>query len=134
MATKLKRDKKQESKDDIASDIIMAEVCATRTSRSLQTASEVGNVTDFQTSSLLLGERIDRQKLSEETEQALFNKPFCPRWVDSSTESRLQTGFDIYHERKMQHKITTTAQVNINSDDTRLVNGLLTTTLCSTEL
>lgn len=134
MASKLEQNKQQDHKDKGITSDIMSQVIITATSKSqksLQTASQVDDATDFQTPpSLLLGERIEQQGLSEETEQNLFNGTFCTRCVDNSSESR----FDIYQERNM-HKITD-AQVNLNmnDDDTRLVNGLLTTTLCSTEL
>ncbi|XP_078353276.1 uncharacterized protein LOC144638042 [Oculina patagonica] len=138
MATKLEQDKQQVHKDKVITSDIVSQVKITATSKSqkcLQTTSQVGNASLLLPPSLLLGERIEQQGLSQETEQNLFNETFCTLCVDNSSESR--TWFDIYQERNMQlhHKITA-AQFNLNmsSDDTRLVNGLLTTTLCSTEL
>lgn len=86
-----------------------------------------------------LGERIGQQRLAiqseAETEQGVFKGTFCTRCV-SSSESIEKTLFDVYREEKMKHRISC-AQfklVYLNNTDTRLVDGLLTTTLCSTEL
>lgn len=86
---------------------------------------------------LLLTERISQKRHSEETEQGLFKAGiFCTRCVDNSSESIEKTWFNVYQEELMKHKISC-AQfklIYLNNNGTRLVDGLLTTTLCSTEL
>lgn len=74
--------------------------------------------------------------LSEETEPALFNETFCSRCAKIRSNTQGKTRSDAYRQEKMHHKICSTdlKHVNLNNNDTRVVNGLLTTTLCSTEL
>lgn len=91
-----------------------------------------------------LEERADQQSLSspsEETSKDFYkNTSQSIRYEKpSSTESQLNwTWFDISESRQMKHSHTITTALNqlveLNKNDTRLVNGLLTTTLCSTEL
>ena len=88
------------------------------------------------------GERTDPHRLSlslsdlEETERDFFNETICSQCV----ESRAKSPGNTRHTRRqelMQHKrscSTDLRPINLKSDDTRLVDGLLTTTLCSTEL
>ncbi|KAJ7386364.1 hypothetical protein OS493_008486 [Desmophyllum pertusum] len=138
MATKEDQHKRKIGKDDgIHSDIILTR------DKSFQISKKCGATLkprrSIQHTCLHFGKRIDQHRLaliSEETEQDLFRGTQCIRGVDSSSESTLWV--DIYHEKQMHHykkiPVADFKLVNLNSDDTRLVNGLLTTTLCSTEL
>lgn len=114
--------------------IISSRVTTVTRSASLHTASK-SEVANSQNPCPTLGDRTDLQRLPEQTKQGLFNESVCTRCTGSSSESELNSWFDIYEEKQMQHKITN-AQVELNlpNDDTSLVDGLLTTTLCSTEL
>ena len=135
LAAKQERGKQQDRKhQSISTDIIMGQVSIKTTSKNLRMSPEVGGANDIQTPSLPFEDQINQRRFSEETQQDLIYRTFCTR-IDSGSEVRLQTWFDIHQERKMPHMITA-SQVNLhmNNDDTRLVNGLLTTTLCSTEL
>lgn len=90
---------------------------------------------------LPFGEKSDKHRwslsLSEETERDLLNEtPVCSRCVESRSKSPGNTRLDGHQQNLMQHKKSCTdfRPVNLNSEDTRLVDGLLTTTFCSTEL
>lgn len=135
MATEEEKSGQQVDKDE---GIVVSQIIITTGTKSLQTVSEMGGA-KIPNPCLPLGERIEQNiltLLSEETEQDLFRGTQCIRGVDSSSESTLWV--DIYHEKQMHHykkiPVADFKLVNLNSDDTRLVNGLLTTTLCSTEL
>ncbi|KAJ7386365.1 hypothetical protein OS493_008487 [Desmophyllum pertusum] len=132
MATEEEKSGQQVDKDE---GIVVSQIIITTGTKSLQTVSEMGGA-KIANPCLPLGERIEQNilsLLSEETEQDLFSGTFCTR-----SEATLKTWFDIYQEKQMHHyqKITVAEfkLVNDDNDDTRLVNGLLTTTLCSTEL
>ena len=135
MATKGAQNRQQDDKDQgICSGLIISQVITVTRSASLQTASKTEGA-NSQNPCPALRERTDHQRLQEETKQHLFNEAVSTRCTGSSSESKVNSWFDIYQGKQMQHKITN-AQVKLNlpNDDTRLVNGLLTTTLCSTEL
>ena len=89
---------------------------------------------------LPFGERTGQHGLSllltKETERDLFNETFCSRCVESRSKSTGNTSLDAHRQELMQHKKSCTdfRLVDLNSDVTRLVDGLLTTTFCSTEL
>ena len=131
MSTKGAQNRQQDDKDQgICSGLIISQVITVTRSASLQTASKTEGA-NSQNPCPTLRERTDHQRLQEETKQHLFNETVSTRCTGSSSESNLNSWFDIYQEDKI-----TNAQVkrlNLPNDDTRLVNGLLTTTLCSTE-
>jgi len=78
-------------------------------------------------------ERTDHERLSRETKQRSFNETVFTQCTDGSSESKLNSC--VCKEKQMQRKITNAqVKLNLSDDETRLVNGLLTTTLCSTEL
>lgn len=132
MSTSAEQNRQQHDKDH--SGLITSQVIAVRRSASLQTASKTEDA-NRQNPGPTLGERIDHQRLPEETKQRLFNETVCPRWTDSSSDSKQNSWLDCYQEKQIQHKITNAqVELNLSDDETRLVNGLLTTTLCSTEL
>lgn len=84
---------------------------------------------------LRVEERIVQRKLSLPCGK-VKEEMFYSRCVDvRSSESRHKTLFDLYEEKHTHERITT-SQFHALEDhsDTRLVDGLLTTTLCSTEL
>lgn len=135
MSTKVEQNSDQDHKNQgTCTGLIISQVMTVTRSASLQTASKT-EVANSQNPCPTLGDRTDLQRLPEQTKQGLFNESVCTRCTSSSSESELNSWFDIYQEKQMKHKITN-AQVELNlpNDDTSLVNGLLTTTLCSTEL
>jgi len=80
-------------------------------------------------------ERTDHERLSGETKQRSFNETVFTQCTDGSSESELNSWYNVCKEKQMQHKITNAqVKLNLSDDETRLINGLLTTTLCSTEL
>lgn len=131
MSTNIEENSEQDDQGTCTG-LIISQVTTVTRSASLQTASKT-EVANSQNPCPTLGDRTDLQRLPERTKQGLFKESVCTRC--SSSESELNSWFDIYQEKQMQHKITN-AQVELNlpNDDTSLVNGLLTTTLCSTEL
>ena len=132
MATNVEQDRQQDDKDHSGQTISQA--IGVRSSTSLQTASQREGAI-IQNPSPALGERLDHQRLSEETKQRLFNETVCTRWRDSSSDSKQNLWLDLYQEKQMQQKVTHAhVELKLSNDETRLVNGLLTTTLCSTEL
>lgn len=134
MATSVEQNRQQDDKDHSVQ--IISQVIAVTRRASLQTASKIlTEGTDSQNPCPTLQERTDHQRLPEETKQRLFNETVFTQCTDSRSESKPNSWFNIYQEKQMQHKITN-AQVEfkLSDDETRLVNGLLTTTLCSTEL
>ena len=131
MATNVEQDRQQDDKDHSGQTI--SQVIGVRNSASLQTASQREGA-NSQNPSPTLGERIDHQRLPE-TKKPLFNETVCTWWTDSSCDSKQNSWLDLYQEKQMQQKVTNAqVDVNLSNDETRLVNGLLTTTLCSTEL
>ena len=132
MATNVEQDRQQDDKDH--NGLMTSQVIVVRSSASLQTALKTEGAKS-QNLGLTLGERIDHQRLPEETKQRLFNETLRTRWTDSSSDSKQNSWLDLYQEKQMQQKVTNAqVELNLSDDDTRLVNGLLTTTLCSTEL
>ena len=131
MAASVEQNRQEDDKDHQ----LIPQVIAVTSSASLQTASKTEGA-NRQNPRPTLGERTDHhERLPGETNQHLFNETLCTRWTYSSSESKRNTSFDIYQAKQMQHKITNAqVKVNLSDDETRLVNGLLTTTLCSTEL
>ena len=120
------------------SDIFMYHTIISRTaSSSLETSHKKKSQNNSNTC-LRVEERIVQRKLSlpcGKVEQELFYS----RCVDvSSSECRHKTLFDLYEEKHTQEKITTSQfqlfEALKDHSDTRLEDGLLTTTLCSTEL
>ena len=133
MATKGEQNRQQDDKDH--SRLIISQVIAVRGPANLQiTASETEGA-NSQNPGPAFGERIDHQRLLEETERRFFNETVCTRWKDSSSDLKQNSWLDLYQEKQMHHKITNAQdELSLPDDETRLVNGLLTTTLCSTEL
>ena len=132
MATNVEQDRQQDDKDHRGQTI--SQVIGVRSSASLQTASQREGAIS-QNPSPTLGEKLDHQRLPEETKQRLFNETVCTRWRDSSSDSKQNSWLDLYQQKQMQQKVTHAhVELNLSNDETRLVNGLLTTTLCSTEL
>ena len=132
MSTSLEKNRQQDDKDH--NDLIISQVIAERSPASLQTASKAEGASS-QNTGPTLGERIDHQRLPEETKQRFLNETVCTRWTDSSSDSKQYPWLDLYQVNQMQHKLTNAqVELNLSGDETRLVNGLLTTTLCSTEL
>lgn len=147
MATKAEQNRKQVDKNEGNSNNTMSQTIIMERKESSQTSvSGVAMVTErrphpsIHNPCLPFGERTDQQRLplllSEETERPLFNGMLSTQCEDSSSKSLGKTRFDVHQQEQMLHKISSTdfKLVNLNSDDTRLVDGLLTTTLCSTEL
>ena len=150
MATKVEKNAKQVDNDEGNNNnnfVISQTITAERNESFKTSMSGVAIFTErrplpsIHNTCLPFGERIDQQTwsllLSEETEPDLFNETFCSRCIDSSSKSQGKIRFcDSHRQERMQHKKSSTdfKLVNLNSDDTRLVDGLLTTTLCSTEL
>ena len=128
----VEQNRQQDDKDH--STQIISQVIALTRSASLQTTSKTEGA-NSQNPCPILQERTDHRRLPEETKQRLFNEICFTQCKDSSSESKPNLCLNIYREKQMQHKITN-AQVKLNLSDheTRLVNELLTTTLCSTEL
>lgn len=151
MATKVKQNAKKVDKDEGSNNnnnFVMPQTIITERKEGFKTSmSGVAIVTkrrqlpsSHSSTCLPVGERTDQNRLSlllsEESEPDLFNKTFCSRCDEGRSKSQGYTRFDAYRQGQMHHKIYSTdfKHVNFNSDDTRLVDGLLTTTLCSTEL
>ena len=139
IATQEKQTRQQfvvDKDQDISDNAVMLQTIISRSSKSIGT-SQSKVLQNNQNSCLRLEERIVHRKLSlpsGKVEQELFYS----RCVDvSSSETNLNL-FDLYQERHIQEKITFSQfelVYNLNDhSDTRLVDGLLTTTLCSTEL
>lgn len=135
MATKVQQNRQQDDKDEgICTGLMISQVITVTRSESRQTALKMEGA-NIQNPCPTLGERTDQQTSPEETKQGLFTGTVCTRCTDGSSESKLNSWLDIYQQKQMQHKITNApVKLNLPNDDTRLVNGLLTTTLCSTEL
>ena len=124
----------------ISDGVVMFQTIVSRSlsTKSLET-SQSEAPQDNPNSCLRLEERIVQRKFSlpsGKVEEELF----YTRCVDvSSSDSRLKTCFEpLYLEEQIHRKITSSQfHLIYNLDDhsdTRLVDGLLTTTLCSTEL
>jgi len=148
MATKVKQNANQVDKDEANNNNIFfmsqPTITAERKEDLKTSMSGVAIVTErkpFQSihsMCLPFGGRIDQHRLSllpsEKTEPDLFNETCCSQCGDNSSKSQGKTRFDARRQEQMQICSTDFKLVNLNSGDTRLVDGLLTTTLCSTEL
>jgi len=150
METKEKQSPKQVDKDEGKNNnkVKCQTIIAERKERFETSMSGVAIVTDCKQFPIIhdhsrwlpFAERSDQPtlplSLSEETEPALFNETFCSRCAEGRSKTQGKTRSESNRQEEMHHKICSTdfKQVNLNIDDTRMVNGLLTTTLCSTEL
>lgn len=143
MATKVEQNAKQVGKDEASNNnnFMMSQSATAERKEGLKTSmSGVAIVKGRKPlgTCLPFGGRIDQHRLSllpsEKTEPDLFNETFCSQCVDNSSKSQGKTRFDARRQEQMQICSTDFKLVNLNSGDTRLVDGLLTTTLCSTEL
>ena len=90
-----------------------------------------------QVSALCFEERVINRTISspwDRVEEQLIYR----RWVDVSTsDARSKSWFDLYQEQHLQQSISfhlKQFEVLADESETRIVDGLLTTTLCSTEL
>lgn len=144
-AARPEQNRQQVNKDEGTSNNDSQATVSTRKD-SLQTPRGVGVMnmghgppSRIHSSCLTLSEGMCQKSLnlsSEETEQSLLKGTFSTRCVVSSSESIEETWFDIYQGKQMKQKMSG-AQFKLfyfNNNDTRFVDGLLTTTLCSTEL
>ena len=148
MATKVKQNAKQVDKDEDNNyndnNFVMPEtIIAKRKEGFKNSMSGVAIVTkrSIHNTCLPFGKRIGQRRLSlllsEETERDLVNETLCSRCAESWSKSQGNTrSFDAHGQELMQRKKSSTdfKLINFDSDDTRLVDGFLTTTFCSTEL
>ena len=140
MATKVRQNAKQVDNDEGNNIVERKESFKTSMSDAVATVTKRRPLPGIHSTCLPFGERTGQHGLSlllsEETERGLFNETFCSRCVESRSKSTGNKSLDAHRQELMQHKKSCTDYrlVDLNSDETRLVDGLLTTTLCSTEL
>lgn len=108
--------------------------------RSSFDSSEISSTPSNLNSCLRFQERLVRRQLSL-TSGAVEKELFYTRRIDfTSRELTLGTHFDLFIEENIQENSDrfpcklVTNNAMITDSDTRIVDGLLTTTLCSTEL
>lgn len=108
--------------------------------RSSFDSSEISSATSNLNSCLRFQERLVRRQLSL-TSGGVEKELFYTRRIDfTSRELTLGTHFDLFIEENIQENSDcspcklVTNNAMITDSDTRIVDGLLTTTLCSTEL
>lgn len=138
---KEKRAQDEDQDEDISKDIILPQIIITSRGVSFKRSSkEVEHVVRICHTSPPKGEREDYQRLplvSEQTKQSLRRGSFSSECIRSiSAETRQNMCFNVHWEKKIGLEISKDQfqLVDLNENDTRLVNGLRTTTLCSTEL
>ena len=139
MATKVRQNAKQVDNDEGNNIVERKESFKTSMSDAVATVTKRRPLPGIHSTCLPFGERTGQHGLSlllsEETERDLFNETFCSRCIESRSKSTGNTSLDAHRQELMQHKKSCTEyRLVVNSDETRLVDGLLTTTLCSTEL
>lgn len=126
----------------IKNDTVMFQtfICRTGRRRSSFDTSEISSTPSNLNSCLRLQERLVRRQLSL-TSGAVEKELFYTRRIDfTSRELTLGTHFDLFIEENIQENSDcfpcklVTNNAMITDSDTRIVDGLLTTTLCSTEL
>lgn len=126
--------------EDIRKNIILSQFINTSKSVSLQTSSKEVGHEKISNTSPHKGERKEYQRLplvSEQKEQSLIRGSFSNEYYHSiSPENRLNMYFDVHRAKKTDQEINKDQfqLIDLNENDTQLVNGLRTTTLCSTEL
>ena len=152
MATKVRQNAKQVDNDEgnnnnnsfVVPGIIIAgrkEGFKTSMSDAMATVTKRRPLPGIHSTCLPFGERTGHHGLSlllsEEAERDSFNETLGSQCLESRSKSPGNTSIDAHRQELMPaHKKSYTEfrLVDLNSDETRPVDGLLTTTLCSTEL